>query len=466
MQSANFKVESKFKVRALLRTYFALSTLYFALAPVWAAERVAIIEAAKNADQAAVRALIAKGADVNAVEPDGTTALHWASYRDDVESADAMLKAGAKVNSANDLGATPLWIASLNGSAAMVRRLLQAGANPNAALLLGETPVMVASRSGSTEVVEQLLAKGANVNARAARGQTALMWAVAQNHPGVVKVLLAGGADVHAKSDVWSQVMAVPPHGLLEYNRAIPHGGDTALMFAARVGDLDSAKLLVAAGANVNDADAWGVSATVLAAHSGYTDIVEFLLDRGADSNAAAAGFSALHAAIMHRDEKMVAALLAHGADPNAPLQTWTPTRRSSKDFNFAPELVGATPFWLAARFTEPEVMRLLVKHGANPLVVHRAEYADLSQTRRTQVTTPLMAAVGMGGGVAWVQPNPATWEALILEAVKLAVDLGVDLNAANADGRTALDAATAFHYETVVKFLVEKGGRPGVKKN
>jgi ankyrin repeat protein len=467
VQSANFKVESKFKVRALLRTYFVLCTLYFALVPIVSgAERTPLIEAARNADRSAVRALIAQGSDVNAAEPDGTTALHWASYRDDVESADAMLRAGAKVNSANDLGATPLWIASLNGSAAMVRRLLQAGANPNAALLLGETPVMVASRSGSTEVVEQLLAKGANVNARAARGQTALMWAVAQKHPGVVKVLLAGGADVHAKSDVWSQVMAVPPHGLLEYNRAIPHGGDTALMFAARVGDLDSARLLVAAGANVNDADAWGVSSTVLAAHSGYTDLVEFLLDRGADPKAAAAGFSALHAAIMHRDEKMVAALLAHGADPNAPLQTWTPTRRSSKDFNFAPELVGATPFWLAARFTEPEVMRLLVKHGANPLVVHSAEYADLSQTRKTQVTTPLMAAVGMGGGVAWVQPNLATWEALILEAVKLAVDLGVDLNAANADGRTALDAATTFHYETVVKFLVEKGARPGVKKN
>jgi uncharacterized protein len=466
VQSAKCKLESKFKVRGVLVTYCALCTFYFALVPAGAAERSPLVEAAKNSDRTAVRALIAKGADVNAVEPDGTTALHWASYRDDVESADAMLRAGAKVNSANDLGATPLWIASLNGSAAMVRRLLQAGANPNAALLLGETPVMVASRSGSTEVVEQLLAKGANVNARAARGQTALMWAVAQNHPDVVKVLLARGADVHAKSDVWSQVMAVPPHGLLEYNRAIPHGGDTALMFAARVGDLDSAKLLVAAGAKVNDADAWGVSATVLAAHAGYTDLVEFLLDRGADPNAAAAGFSALHAAIMHRDEKMVAALLARGADPNAPLQTWTPTRRSSRDFNFAPELVGATPFWLAARFTEPEVMRLLAKHGANPLVVHRADYADLNQTRQTQVTTALMAAVGMGGGTAWVRPDLRTFETLMLEAVKLAVDLGVDLNAANADGRTALDAATAFHYETVVKFLVEKGARPGVKKN
>ena len=196
---------------------------------------------------------------------------------------------------------------------------------------------MVASRSGNPDVVEQLLAKGANVNAHAARGQTALMWAVAQRHPDVVKVLLAHGADVQARSEVWSEVMAVPPHGLPQYNRSIPHGGDTALMFAARVGDLASAKLLVAAGANVHDADAWGVTATVLAAHSGFGDLVEFLLDHGADANAAAAGFSALHVAIMRRDEKMVRTLLAHGADPNAPLRTWTPTRRSSKDFHFAP---------------------------------------------------------------------------------------------------------------------------------
>src|SRR4029077_16143939 len=132
-----------------------------------------------------------------------------------------------------------------------------------------------------------------NVNAHAARGQTALMWAVAQRHPDVVKVLLAHGADVQARSEVWSQVMAVPPHGLPQYNRSIPHGGDTALMFAARVGDLASAKHLVAAGADVHDADAWGVSATVLAAHSGYRDIVEYLLDKGADPNAATAGFTA-----------------------------------------------------------------------------------------------------------------------------------------------------------------------------
>jgi ankyrin len=422
-----------------------------------------LVDAARNADRDAVRALLQKKVDVNAAEPDGTTALHWASYRDDVESADLLIRAGANANAANDLGATPLWTACLNGSAAMVRRLLQAGANPNLALLSGETPVMIASRSGNPDVVEQLLARGANVNARAARGQTALMWAVAQKHADVVNVLLAHGADVHARTEAWTQMMAVPPHGLPEYNRMIPHGSDTAVMFAARVGDLTSAKLLVAAGANVNDQDAWGVSATVLAAHSGYGELVEFLLEKGADPNSAAAGFTALHEAIMRRDEKTVSALLAHGADPNARLRTWTPTRRSSKDFNFPPELVGATPFWLAARFSQPGVMRLLVKHGADPLFVHHVEYyAGERAERRTEVTTALMAAAGMGGGTAWVQPDRSEREALTLEAVKLAAELGVDVNAANADGRTALDAAKALRYETVVKFLVEKGARPG----
>ena len=428
-----------------------------------AGRELPLVDAARNADREGMRALLKQGASVNAADADGTTALHWASYRDDLESADLLIRAGAKVNAANDLGATPLWTASLNGSAAMVRRLLQAGADPNLALLLGETPVMVASRSGNADVVEQLLAKGANANAHGARGQTALMWAVAQAHRDVVKVLLARGADVHARSDVWSEVMAVPPHGMPQYNRAIPHGGDTALMFAARVGDLQSAKLLVAAGANVNDADAWGVSATTLAAHSGFGELVEFLLDRGADPNVATPGFTALHAAIMRRHEPMVTALLAHGANPNTPLTAWTPTRRSSNDFNFPPEHVGATPFWLAARFTEPSIMRLLLKHGADAHVVHRADYhAGDPATPRSQVTTPLMAATGMGGGLAWVQPDRKEREALMLEAVKLTTELGVDVNAANTDGRTALDAATALKYESVVAFLVEKGAKPG----
>jgi ankyrin repeat protein len=424
-----------------------------------------LLTAAKNADKDALRALLQKGANVNAADADGTTALHWASYRDDVETADQLIRAGAKVNAANDLGVTPLWTASQNGSAPMVKRLLEAGANPNAALLLGETPVMVASRSGYPMVVEQLLVKGANANARAARGQTALMWAVAQLHSDCVKMLLAHGADIHARSDVWSEVMAVSPHGYLEYNRAIPHGGDTALMFAARAGDLASARLLVAAGAKVNDADAWGVSATTLAAHAGHADLVEFLLEQGADANAAAAGFTALHAAIMRRDETMVSALLAHGADANAPLKAWTPTRRSSRDFNFAPELVGATPFWLAARFSKPSVMRLLLKHGADPLFVHHGDHVVEGRggtgfQHRRDVTTALMAATGMGGGTPWIPPDRGEREAQTLEAVTLAVELGVDVNAANTDGRTALDAAKALKYESVIKYLQEKGAK------
>jgi ankyrin repeat protein len=216
---------------------------------VVAAERSPLIDAAKNTDRQALRALVQKKADVNAAEADGTTALHWASYRDDLESADLLIRGGAKVNAVNDLGATPLWTASLNASAAM-----------------------------------------------------------------------AQGADVHARSEVWSQVMAVPPHGMPQYNRMIAHGGDTPLMFAARVGDLGSAKLLVAAGANVNDADAWGVSATVLAAHSGFGDLVELLLERGADPNAATPGFTALHAAIMRRHEPMVTALLSARPFVDTPL--------------------------------------------------------------------------------------------------------------------------------------------------
>jgi ankyrin repeat protein len=432
-----------------------------------AAERPALIDAAKSGDSATLRALLQQKIDVNSAEADGTTALHWASYRDDLESADLLIRAGAHVNAANDLGVTPVYTASLNRSAAMVAKLLKAGANPNAPLLLGETPLMIASRSGNPAVVELLLASGANPNARGPRGQTALMWAVSNEHPDVVKVLLAHGVDIHAKTDVWSQMMAVPPHGLPEYNRVIPQGGDTALMFAARVGDIASAKLLVEAGANVNDKDAWGVSATNLAAFGGYGELARYLLDKGADPNAADAGFSALHSAIMRRDEKTAEALLAHGADANVPVKVWTPTRRASKDFNFGPELVGASPFWLAARFLQPRTMRLLAKHGADPLFVHRPDYAaGEGGQRRKEATNALMAATGLGTGTAWVQADRRQREALALEAATLAVELGVDVNAVSIEGRTSLDAARFSKYETVVKFLEEKGAKPGTNKS
>ena len=425
----------------------------------------ALIDAARHGDTGTLHALLQKKADVNVTAPDGTTALHWASYQDDVETADLLLRAGAKVNAANDLGATPLWLASQNGSAKMVKRLLEAGANPNEALLSGETALMVAARGGYPAVVEQLLAKGAEINRHGTRGQTALMWAASQKHPDVVKVLLAHHADLSLKSDVWSEVMAVPPHGYLGYNKAIPHGGETALLFAARVGDLESAKLLVAAGANVNDADAWGVTATILAAHSGFNGLVSFLLDKGADPNLASAGFTALQEAIMRRDAPMVADLLNHGADPNTPLKTWTPTRRSSEDWHFEPSLVGATPFWLAARFTEPDVMQLLLKKGADPKFVHHADYVaerGFGQERTRQTVTTLMAATGMIRVAPWSEIPKTEREPLMLETMKMLVDLGVDVNAADNDGVTALDVAKTLRYPSVVNYLVEKGAKAG----
>jgi ankyrin repeat protein len=456
--------------RVLLSLYLCVSAVTFV--PLAAAGRPPIIEAARTGDKDALRTLIQKGADVNAAEGDGATALHWASYRDDLEAADLLIRAGARVNAANDLGATPLWAASQNGSESMVRRLLAAGANPNAKLMAGETALMVASRAGSAAVVDLLLTKRADPNAKAARGQTALMWAVAQRHPEIVKLLLAHGADVHARSTSWTDVMAVAPHGYLEYNRAVPFGNDTALLFAARVGDLESAKLLVGGGTNVNDEDAWGISATVLAAHSGFTDLVEFLLDQGGDPNSAKAGFTALHEAIMRRDARMVSALLTHGANPGVPLRTWTPTRRSSRDYNFEPELIGATPFWLAARWTEPEILRLLLKHGADPMFVHHSDkVVDTSAAgargnpfeHRKETVTALMAACGMGGGGSpWVEIDRSQREALTLETVKLLVAAGIDVNAANTDGRTALDAARGLKFESVVTYLQSKGAKPG----
>lgn len=392
---------------------------------------------------------------------DGSTPLHWAAHRDDLAKVDQLIRSGANVNAANDIGATPLWAASVHGSAPVLKRLLDAGANPNAALVSGETPLMAASRAGKVDAVAALLAKRANPNARGTRGQTALMWAVAQKHAAVVKALLAGGADVHARSDTWTQMMAVPPHGLPEYNRLIPHGGDTALMFAARVGDLESAKLLVEFGANPSDADAWGVSATTLATFSGYGDLARFLLEKGADPNNDKPGFTALHCAIMRRDEQTVAALLARGANPNVPVKAWTPTRRSSDDYHFMPALVDATPYWLAARFTQPAVMRLLAKHGADTKVVHESNYVQgEGYQRRKERTSAIMAALGMGGGTAWVPVDRAVRDALVLETVKTAVELGAEVNVATIDGRTALDSARAQKYEAVAAFLELHGAK------
>ena len=448
----------------LLRACVVAAAVVAVAGNVASAETPPLVDAAKRGDAPAVAALLDGGASVASADADGSTALHWASHRDDAETVARLLGAGADVAAATDLGVTALWAASQNGSAALVETLLEAGADPNQPLLAGETALMVAARAGAPDVARRLLAHGADTEARGPRGQTAMMWAVAQHHADVVAVLLAHGADVDARSDVWSQMMAVPPHGQPEYNADIPHGGNTALMFAARNGDLASARLLVAAGADVDDTNAWGVSAVTMAAHAGFGPLLKLFLEAGADPDAAEAGFAAIHGAVMRRDPQLVATLLDHGADPNAVLRTWTPTRRASRDFHFKPALIGATPFWLAARFAAPDVMRLLADHGADPALVHHARYKRRYSQVLTESTTALMAAAGMGGGrlEAWVPPDPAEAELLALDAVQVALELGADVNATDAAGRTALDGARMGRMRTVAAFLESRGARPG----
>ena len=458
----------------------------FGFAAVASAQPVA--EAARTADWAAVRALVEQGADVTAPQGDGTTALHWAGYWDEGDMAALLLDAGADANAMTDLGVTPLWTACENGSAQMTRILLEVGADPNAALLSGETLLMTATHSGSAAVIEQLLAAGADVNtAEQGRGQTALMWAVAQRHPDVVEALLAHQPDVHARSDVRTEVVKTSPEPWNpDYIIDLLQGGYTPLLFAARVGDLDSARLLVAAGADVNDTAPYGTSATVVAAHSGHGELAAFLLEQGADPNAAGAGYTALHAAILHKDDHLVAALLVRGADPNVPVVRSTPVRRDSVDYYLHPSYVGATPFWLAARFSAPAIMRLLAEHGADPLVAHRpvywggrlAESDDRAEVREGD-TTAVMAAAGLGGRAPLFavdrlnriaesapvrstrrEPDPVEREAVTLEAVRVAAELGVDVNTANAVGETALHAVAARGYDTVIAYLVEQGAR------
>ncbi|MBM3756797.1 MAG: hypothetical protein FJW38_22785 [Acidobacteria bacterium] len=375
----------------------------------------------------------------------GSEALLRAAHKDDLAGVTKLLREGADVRYSNDLGATALWAACENGSLAMTELFLRSGASPDAALLKGETPLMTAARGGYAPVVAALLRHKAKVNARGPRDQTALMWAVARKHATVVKQLIDAGADIHARTAEWTDTMAVPPHGYRPYNKAIPHGRDTALLFAAREGDLESLQLLVAAGANVNDADAWGVSALALAAHSGFTGMVEYLLGKGANPNACGAGFCALHIAIMRRDVVMARALLAKGADANTPLQTWTPTRRSSKDFHFTPELVGAKPYWLAARNASPEIMKLLAQHKADVLAVHHSvKVTDATGATNEDRTDAIVAALGRGA--AWVDFTRD--ETLALACVRAAMEAGVKPSA------RAIEAAKTLRYSKVVALL------------
>ena len=437
-----------------------------------AAGDLRLIEAVKARDVEAVRALLKLRVDVNAPQGDGATALHWAVHHDDLTTVDSLLTSGARANVADDTGATPLHLACTNRNATIVDRLLRAGANPNVALVTGETVLMTCSRAGEAAGVRGLLARGANVNAKElSHDQTALMWAAAQSHPQVALALIEGGADVRARSRTYAQNVTsevTQRAGREELNYAIPRGGSTALLFAARSGDVESTRLLLDAGADVNDTMADEASALVIAAHSGQGRAASLLLDRGADPNASAVGYTALHAAVLRSDLDLVKALLAHRANPNAPITKGMPVRRNSQDFELPKTLVGATPYLLAAKFLEVDIMRALAGGGAN------------TRLPMKDGTTPLMAAAGMGivppaqderrgtdrRGLAILDGGKVEPESLVLEAVAVAISLGSDVNAGNPAGETALHVAAAQGYDTVVKVLADRGANLDTRNN
>lgn len=428
-----------------------------------AAGRVSeLAQAAKNRDWNAVAHLLEQGRDVDAPQADGATALHWAAHWNHPATLEALIDAGANVNAENDLGATPLWVACADRNTGIVKRLLAAGANPDGGLHSGETLLMRCSYTGDAAAVEALLGHGADVNAaEPSRGQTALMWAAATRHPGVTRVLLAHGADVGARTATVRQFRGTglrsttSPAGAEHFDA----GGFTPLLFAARHGDIDSAQLLLDAGAGVNDTGADGNSALVLAAMSGHPRLAEVLLERGADTDAAGAGYSALHAAVLRADAGLVRSLLARGAQPNARLTRGTPVPRWTYQFVFTLREKGATPLMLAARYLEPEILRLLAAAGADPLLP------------LDDGTTALMAAVGVGANRSTTRRSrliapelvTAEWqdEDRVLETVKAAVEAGAAtvIHETHRAGNTALHTAVRYGFETVVEYLARHGG-------
>jgi uncharacterized protein len=441
-----------------------LTGLLIVAAAAAAALKSDVADAAMRGDKAAVQALLQQKADVNAQQIDGTSALHWAVQSNDLQLTDLLLRAGAKPGAANHTGATPLLIATQIGNAAMIERLLTAGADPNAALTkTGDTALMMAARTGKADTVKVLLDHRAQVNAKETwGGTTALMWAVSERHADVAKMLVEHGADVNAKSYFvpsasgrgFEGTTPVPP----KPNQPIEEfasGMLTPLMFAARENDLESAKLLVKAGADLNAQGGDGKDALSLAFFDGSYDVADFLIDSHANVNQKdAQRFTPLFWAVDRRNMEtapnfpwmvtrdpfpLIVKLLDAGADPNAVINS-TPRARMREG---SPRIVYSTAIMRAAFSGDIELVKLLLAHGADPHII--------SSDRETT----LMAACGTGFINGYHRQRPPAER---LEVVKLLIDLGEDVNAADGYGITPLMVAANLGDLNVVKYLFEKG--------
>ncbi len=435
-----------------------------------------LADAAMKGNKEAVRSLLQRKADVNAPQIDGTTALDWAVRGDDLEMAELLIRAGANVSAANREGATPLLLATVNGNAAMIEKLIKAGANPNAPLTkTGDTALMMAARTGKIDALKMLLDLGAQVNTKETWGDTtALMWAVSERHPSAVKMLVERGADVNARSKF---VPSTTGRGFEGTTPVAPKSGQSAeehsgglltpLMFAAREGDVESARILVAAGADVNATGGDGKDALGLALFNGSYEVASFLVDNHSKVNQAdAQGFTPLFWVVDRRNMEtapnfpwmvttdplpLTEKMLNAGANPNQIINN-TPRARMREG---SPRIVFGTALMRAAFSGDLALVKLLIAHGADPHIVSKDN------------ETTLMAAAGTGFINGYSKGRSAAER---LEVVKLLVDLGEDVNAADSYGITPLMVAANMGELPIIQYLIDKGADLGAydlgKKN
>jgi ankyrin repeat protein len=427
-----------------------------------------VADAAAHNNREAVRALIQRHADVNAPQPDGTTALHWAARWDDLETADLLLNAGANPKTANGDGATPMFLATQNGNAAMIEKLLKAGADPNAPVLShGETALMMASRTGNPAAVKVLLDHGAQPNTKDdLRGTTAAMWAAEQGHAAVIQLLAERGADLSATSTSLTPIrrrgLGFAPLTAAGAKAggapAPPKGGLTALLFAVREGEMDCVKTLVGAHVDANQTSIDGSSPLLVAVQNGFYDIAAFLIGEGADPNLAnSKGWTPLYLAVKIRNQEttalpapstdgvldLIKTLLDRGANPNPQIKAATEIHQGMTALWLKEE--GATPLLRAALCGDLTVVKLLLAHGADPLIP------------TFDHTTPLMVASGVGWADGMLHEYT---EDQTLEVIKLLLSLGADVNAANDHGITALHGAGYKGANKAVQLLVGRGAK------
>jgi ankyrin repeat protein len=422
-------------------------------------------DAAQKKDLSALRALVQRKTDVNVAQPDGTTALHWAVMWNNEEAVTLLLRAGANATVRNRYGATPLSEAATAGSATMVEALLKAGADPKTLTTEdGETVVMTAARAGNTAVVRLLLERGADVNAREKyKGQTALMWAAAERHPDVVKLLLDRGADWKVRS--FDRETKIPKLSAASSITPIPRGGFPALAFAAREGDIESARVMLDKGVDINYGDVDNTTALVVAIMNKQFTFAKFLIDRGADVNVAGSyGRTPLYAIVDMRNEDysalpnrktedpfptldLLKALLDRGANRNATLTAFLPGR-SGMDFGDTTLGAGTTPLMRAARAGDTAAVGMLLNDGADPKLTTK------------DGNTAFMFAAGVG----YRDKNTRGSEPNALESVKMLLATGADVRQKNSRDETALHGAADRGADSIVQFLVDHGAELNVK--